>query len=120
MNVWHGVAVTGSVLVVESLANLLVRREIKGNLLRLASAGVILLLALVSFSFHLFGADIVVETSNIWFLVGSTGFTLFLEGASSFLINRAASLETRGDVIRTNTGLAIFAVALALLIITGG
>ncbi len=119
MNVWYGTAVAGSVLIIASLAQLAMKNEVRGNVVKLISGGFIFLLALFSILFHQFGADIIVE-SNLWYSVSSGGWVLFLEGTFSYIGIKVAGREGRGDFIRCMSGLGIFVVGLIILIVIGG
>lgn len=115
MNVWYSAAVAASVLIIASLAQLAMKNEVRGNVVKLISGGVIFLLALLSILYHWFGADIIVE-SNLWYSVSSGGFVLFLEGAFSYMGIKVAGREGRGDFIRSVSGLGIFAVGFIIIL----
>ena len=120
MYLWYGAAIVGSVLLLESFVNLVLKHEIRGNIIKACSGGGILILALLSLYYDWLGADIVVEEFNLWYAVASAGFVLFLEGSFSAMANMVTKHGARGDIIRAFSGFIAFMVGLIVLLITGG
>jgi len=124
MNGWYGAAIAGLVLLVEGLANLVVnkikKRELRSHAIRAFSGGCTLLLANLAILFRWFGADIAVGYDPLYSF-SFAGFVLMLESLFSFLVNGFTrhKREAELDGNRAYIGVAILAIGLVALIITG-